>query len=166
MCTKRKKISVLDNTKRFDVGKTKINDILENKHSIPMSWNEYDNQLSRKTSHLADTSQNDIFRPSSPQDSRSFIQYQLTCSAAFPPPRLDKVIITTYMVPTVIYAIPVWAYLAKTHKRSYSLSWTERCLRRVCKDHCLTSNQTVRNALGCPFSAHHNTCLLYTSRCV
>ena len=31
--------------------------------------------------------------------------------------RLGKLIVSTYVVPMVTYAIPVWGYLAKTQKR-------------------------------------------------
>ena len=44
--------------------------------------------------------------------------------------RLGKLIVTAYVAPVVTYAIPVGAYLAKTHKCELQ-SWTEDWAGRV-----------------------------------
>ena len=60
--------------------------------------------------------------------------------------RLGKLIVSTYVAPMATYAIPVWGYLAKTHKRKLQ-SLLDRGLRWACKAHYLTSNKTIREAL-------------------
>ena len=60
--------------------------------------------------------------------------------------RLGKLIVSTYVVLMVTYAIPVWGYLDKTHKEKLQ-SLLDRELCCASKAHYLISNRTIREAL-------------------
>lgn len=61
--------------------------------------------------------------------------------------RLGKRLVSAYVLPVATYAIPVWGYLAASHKKKIQ-SLLDRGLRWALKAHWLTPNIAIRTTCG------------------